>query len=59
MSQREIVDWNLGTKNLRVEREGPIAWCIIYRPNARNALTPSRQGASLGQDTMSVSLHAL
>jgi len=34
-------DWNLGTKNLRIEREGPIAWCIIDRPHARNALTPS------------------
>jgi enoyl-CoA hydratase/carnithine racemase len=41
MSKREVVDWNLGTKNLRIEREGPIAWCIIDRPNARNALTPS------------------
>ena len=34
-------DWNLGTRNLRIEREGPIAWCIIDRPHARNALTPS------------------
>jgi len=34
-------EWNLGTKNLRIEREGPIAWCIIDRPHARNALTPS------------------
>lgn len=41
MSVREVVDWNLGTKNLRIEREGPIAWCIIDRPRARNALTPS------------------
>jgi enoyl-CoA hydratase/carnithine racemase len=31
----------LGTRHLRLEREGPIAWCIIDRPNARNALTPS------------------
>ena len=23
---------DLGTKNLRLEREGPIAWCIIDRP---------------------------
>lgn len=38
---REVVDWNLGTKNLRIERDGPIAWCIIDRPQARNALTPS------------------
>jgi enoyl-CoA hydratase/carnithine racemase len=41
MSKREVVDWNLGTKNLRIEREGPIAWCIIDRPNARNAFTPA------------------
>src|SRR2546422_8378976 len=30
-----------GTSNLRLEREGPIAWCVIDRPNARNALTPA------------------
>ncbi|MFA7603456.1 MAG: enoyl-CoA hydratase/isomerase family protein [Novosphingobium sp.] len=41
MSEREVVDWNLGTKNLRIERDGPIAWCVIDRPQARNALTPS------------------
>ena len=32
---------SLGTSNLRLEREGPIAWCVIDRPNARNALTPT------------------
>ena len=32
---------DLGTRNLRFEREGPIAWCTIDRPNARNALTPT------------------
>lgn len=32
---------NLGTSSLRLEREGPIAWCIIDRPHARNALTPA------------------
>jgi len=32
---------NLGAAGLRLEREGPIAWCIIDRPHARNALTPS------------------
>ena len=32
---------DLGTTNLRLEREGPIAWCVIDRPNARNALTPA------------------
>ncbi len=31
----------LGTPNLRLEREGPIAWCTIDRPAARNALTPA------------------
>ena len=30
----------LGTPFLRLEREGPIAWCIIDRPLARNAFTP-------------------
>src|SRR3974390_1101366 len=32
---------DLGTTGLRLEREGPIAWCIIDRPVARNALTPA------------------
>jgi len=31
----------LGAAGLRLEREGPIAWCIIDRPAARNALTPA------------------
>lgn len=31
----------LGTSALRFERQGPIAWCIIDRPAARNALTPA------------------
>jgi enoyl-CoA hydratase/carnithine racemase len=31
----------LGTNSLRFEREGPIAWCTIDRPAARNALTPA------------------
>jgi enoyl-CoA hydratase/carnithine racemase len=31
----------LGTGNLRFEREGSIAWCTIDRPAARNALTPA------------------
>jgi len=31
----------LGAAGLRFEREGPIAWCIIDRPEARNALTPA------------------
>jgi enoyl-CoA hydratase/carnithine racemase len=32
---------NLGTSALRLEREGPIAWCILDRSHARNALTPA------------------
>ena len=31
----------LGAAGLRFEREGPIAWCVIDRPEARNALTPA------------------
>lgn len=30
---------DLGTPNLRFERQGSIAWCVIDRPKARNALT--------------------
>ena len=32
---------NLGSKYLRLERDGPIGWCIIDRPKAKNALTPA------------------
>jgi enoyl-CoA hydratase/carnithine racemase len=32
---------DLGTTALRFEREGPIGWCTIDRPAARNALTPA------------------
>ena len=32
---------DLGTPALRFEREGPIAWCVLDRPSARNALTPA------------------
>jgi enoyl-CoA hydratase/carnithine racemase len=35
------VDVDLGTNALRLEHEGPIAWCTIDRPTARNALTPA------------------
>ncbi len=35
----EAVDYDLGTKNLRLTREGPILWCTIDRPGARNAIT--------------------
>ena len=30
---------DLGTPHLRLERRGPLAWCIIDRPEACNALT--------------------
>src|SRR5436309_4858922 len=30
-----------GTSGRRFERDGPIGWCIIDRPAARNAFTPS------------------
>jgi enoyl-CoA hydratase/carnithine racemase len=33
--------YELGTDNLRLEREGSVVWCIIDRPAARNALTPA------------------
>jgi enoyl-CoA hydratase len=32
---------DLGTPNLRLERHGSIAWCVIDRRAARNALTPA------------------
>src|SRR3954468_22974965 len=35
------MDHELGTSALRLEREGRIAWCVIDRPSARNALTPA------------------
>lgn len=34
-------DFDPGTSNLRLERDGPILWCSIDRPNARNAFTPA------------------
>lgn len=37
----ENYDHDLGTRNLRLSRDGPILWCTIDRPNARNALTPA------------------
>src|SRR5436309_10132529 len=30
-----------GTSGRRFERDGPIGWCIIDRPAARNAFTPA------------------
>jgi enoyl-CoA hydratase/carnithine racemase len=35
------MDDELGAGGLRLERDGPIAWCVIDRPAARNALTPA------------------
>ena len=35
------MEHELGTAMLRLERAGPIAWCVIDRPAARNALTPA------------------
>jgi enoyl-CoA hydratase/carnithine racemase len=32
---------DLGAAGLRFERDGAIGWCIIDRPEARNALTPA------------------
>ena len=37
----QSIDFDLGTKNLRLEREGVIAWLTIDRPKARNSFTPS------------------
>jgi len=33
--------YNVGTNSLKLEREGPILWCTLDRPHARNALTPA------------------
>jgi enoyl-CoA hydratase/carnithine racemase len=35
------MEHELGTSKLRLEREGPLAWCVIDRPEARNAFTPA------------------
>ena len=35
------MDDDLGAAGLRFERDGSIGWCVIDRPSARNALTPS------------------
>lgn len=37
----ERYDFDLGTRNLVLTREGPLLWCTIDRPKARNALTPA------------------
>ena len=40
-SASEPLDVDLGTGALRMERTGSVAWCVIDRPGARNALTPA------------------
>jgi enoyl-CoA hydratase/carnithine racemase len=32
---------DLGTPYLRFDRHGPLAWCVVDRPEARNAMTPA------------------
>ena len=54
-------DW-LGTPHLRFEREGPLAWCTIDRPRARNALTAAMYFGirrAIEKVASSRSLHAL
>jgi enoyl-CoA hydratase/carnithine racemase len=34
-------EYDVGTRMLKLEREGPILWCRIDRPRARNAMTPA------------------
>ena len=34
-------EYDVGTNKLKLEKEGPILWCRIDRPEARNALTPA------------------
>jgi enoyl-CoA hydratase len=36
---RGLTGEDLGTPYLRFERRGPLAWCIVDRPDSRNALT--------------------
>jgi enoyl-CoA hydratase/carnithine racemase len=36
-----VSDDDLGTSGLRLERDGVLAWCVIDRPEARNAFTPA------------------
>ena len=53
---------NLGSKYLKLERDGPIAWCIIDRPEAKNALTPAMYfgiQTAIKLVTHDPSLHAL
>ena len=36
-----MTEYDLGSPHLRLEPQGPIAWCTIDRPAKRNALTPA------------------
>lgn len=36
-----MTTYSVGAECLKLEREGPILWCRIDRPQARNALTPA------------------
>jgi enoyl-CoA hydratase/carnithine racemase len=36
-----MAEYEVGTQSLNLTREGPILWCQIDRPAARNALTPA------------------
>ena len=53
---------DLGTPHLRFERQGSLAWCIIDRPEARNALTAAMYlgiGRAVDKVNASKSLAAL
>lgn len=40
-AEPRIAGDDLGAAGLRFERQGPIGWCVIDRPSARNAFTPA------------------
>src|SRR3546814_1160034 len=37
----EMSEFDVGLKCLKLEQEGPLLWCTIDRPHARNAFTPA------------------
>jgi enoyl-CoA hydratase len=43
----------LGAAGLRLERDGVIGWCIIDRPEAKNAFTPATYFGLKGPCTLS------
>ncbi len=45
---------DLGAAGLRFERDGGIGWCVIDRPQARNALTPAMYSVSNGRCNWSI-----